>query len=287
MAAIAVGRQRRARAGRPRARRYPDDPRLHFLRGSILAGIGRPIEALPALQARRSRSRPISPIARFQLGFFQLTSGEAADALATWGPLALLPDGHYLRTVRDRADPPDPRRIRATIAQLRAGIAANEENPPLNRDMQLIIEQGRAKSPTRRPRRTRRCPRPACCSANSDRDGPNVTQIGPADQVLLLLREQLKAAERGKPKKTERSAKTAGRAPRERLAALAAIEDLPERDFRRAMVRGLLAERLGEELVADPAFEAAAIEICADHRGFARNQKLLDRAAGTFRSGLT
>lgn len=119
---------------------HPDDPRLHFLRGSILAGIGRPIEALPALR-RAVELAPDFAIARFQLGFFELTSGEPGNALSTWGPLALLPEGHYLRTfvaglthlIRDEFD--------AAVAQLRAGIAANAENPPLNRDMQLIVDQ--------------------------------------------------------------------------------------------------------------------------------------------------
>ncbi|MGQ0661113.1 hypothetical protein [Sphingosinicella sp.] len=119
---------------------YPDDPRLHFLRGSILAGIGRSIEALPAL-CQAVALAPDFHIARFQLGFFQLTSGEATGALGTWGPLALLPDSHYLRTfvaglthlIRDEFE--------QASAQLRAGVAANEENPPLNRDMQLILDQ--------------------------------------------------------------------------------------------------------------------------------------------------
>ena len=122
---------------------YPEDPRLHFLRGSILASIGRPLEALPALR-KAVELAPDFSIARFQLGFFQLTSGEAADALSTWGPLALLPEAHYLRSfvaglthlIRDEFD--------AAIDQLRRGIATNEENPPLDRDMQLIVDQVQA-----------------------------------------------------------------------------------------------------------------------------------------------
>ena len=119
---------------------YPDDPRLHFLRGSILASIGRPIEAMPALK-RAVELAPDFAIARFQLGFFQLTSGEPANALGTWGPLALLPQDHYLRKfvaglthlIRDE--------FAECQAQLREGLLLNEENPPLNRDMQLIIDQ--------------------------------------------------------------------------------------------------------------------------------------------------
>ena len=119
---------------------YPEDPRLHFLRGSLLASMGRPIEAMPALK-KAVELAPDFALARFQLGFFQLTSGEATDALSTWGPLALLPVDHYLRMfvagltylIRDEFEP--------ALEQLRAGIAANEENPPLNRDMHLLAEQ--------------------------------------------------------------------------------------------------------------------------------------------------
>lgn len=123
-------------------RAHPEDPRLHFLRGSILAGIGRPIEALAALK-RAVEIAPDFAIARFQLGFFQLTSGEAAEALGTWGPLALLPDDHYLRIfvgglthlIRDE--------FAQTIELLEQGIAANDENLPLNRDMALIVDRVR------------------------------------------------------------------------------------------------------------------------------------------------
>lgn len=122
--------------------RFPGDPRLQFLRGSLLAGMGRSIEALSALR-KAVELAPDFAIARFQLGFFLLTSGDPGEALSVWGPLAMLPKDHYLRIfvgglthlIRDEFDD--------TIEQLERGIAVNSENLPLNRDMQLIIDKVR------------------------------------------------------------------------------------------------------------------------------------------------
>src|SRR5688500_9741740 len=78
------------------ANKYPEDPRLHFMRGSILAGSGRSIEAHRAL-ARAIELAPDYSLARYQLGFFELTSGERQKALGTWGPLLAEPENSYLR----------------------------------------------------------------------------------------------------------------------------------------------------------------------------------------------
>jgi Flp pilus assembly protein TadD len=119
---------------------YRRDPRLHFLRGSVLATLKRYDEAREAMQ----QAIDIAPdfgIARFQLGLLQLTSGLPAPALSTWGPLALLPEDHYLslfakgltHMIRDEFD--------KAAELLRAGVAANSENAPLNRDMLMVVER--------------------------------------------------------------------------------------------------------------------------------------------------
>ena len=59
---------------------HPEDSRLHFLRGSMLIGVGRLIEAHASLRQAVALA-PDFAIARFQLGFFQLTSGEATGSL--------------------------------------------------------------------------------------------------------------------------------------------------------------------------------------------------------------
>lgn len=119
---------------------FPDDPRLHFLRGSNLVGQGRLIEAHRALSQAVTLA-PDFAIARFQLGFFQLTSGEPENALDTWGRLDRLPDGHYLRAFVDGLRCLIRDDFSGAITHLRAGIPVNQENPPLNHDMQLIIDQ--------------------------------------------------------------------------------------------------------------------------------------------------
>lgn len=119
---------------------FPEDPRLHFLRGSALIAEKRHIEAHRAL-VPAVHLAPDFDIARFQLGFFQLTSGEAGAALETWGRLDRLPDTHYLRyfvdgvrrLIRDDFD--------GAIAALREGVKLNAENPPLSGDMELLIRE--------------------------------------------------------------------------------------------------------------------------------------------------
>lgn len=119
---------------------YPHDPRLHFLKGSVLASAGKLLEAHTAMKIAVDIA-PDFLIARFQLGFFELSSGEAQAALANWRPLEDLDDSHYLRRfvaglthlIRDEFE--------LAVSNLREGIALNNENPPLNGDMQLIIDK--------------------------------------------------------------------------------------------------------------------------------------------------
>lgn len=118
----------------------PGDPRLHFLKGSLLIGQKRFVGAHRSM----SRALEISPdyhLARFQLGFFELTSGEPDAALQTWLPLDVLPAGHWIRLFVEGLRHLAHDRFAECMASLREGIAANAENDPLNGDMLLIIEE--------------------------------------------------------------------------------------------------------------------------------------------------
>jgi tetratricopeptide (TPR) repeat protein len=121
---------------------HPGDARLHFMKGSLLAGSGKPIEA----HAEMSRAVELAPdfaLARYQLGFFELTSGEPARALSTWGPLLAESETSYLRTfvegmahlIRDEFD--------RAIELYERGIRLNSENEPMNNDIRLLIAECR------------------------------------------------------------------------------------------------------------------------------------------------
>lgn len=129
---------------------YPRDPRLHFLKGSLLAAK----EEYPAARAAMRHAVDLAPdyaIARFQLGFLLLTSGEAKAAEQVWVPLLSLAPENSLRVfatglghmIRDEFD--DAIRI------LEDGIARNNENPAMNRDMQLLITEMRNRQGTGEP----------------------------------------------------------------------------------------------------------------------------------------
>ena len=74
---------------------YPSDPRLHFLNGSLLASRQDYAGARTAMR-RAVDLAPDYAIARFQLGFLLLTSGEPVAAQEAWGPLHALPAEHCL-----------------------------------------------------------------------------------------------------------------------------------------------------------------------------------------------
>lgn len=120
--------------------RFPHDPRLHFMRGSVLAGKQRLIEAHAAL-SKAVELAPDFALARYQLGFFELTSGEADQALSTWGPLLKLPLDHYLRNFVEGLTHLVRDEFGDAIEKMRTGLALNQENPPMNGDIELLIAE--------------------------------------------------------------------------------------------------------------------------------------------------
>lgn len=124
------------------ARLYPDDPRLPFLTGSILAGQGRYAEARQAMQSA-IRIAPDYALARFQLGLLELSSGLAEAAQATWAPLLDLPADQPLNLFVRGLHAMIGNDFAAAIALLEDGMARNAGLPPMNRDMGLMVAKMR------------------------------------------------------------------------------------------------------------------------------------------------
>lgn len=124
--------------------RYPEDPRLHFLQGSLLAAA----QDYPAAHRAMRRAVDAAPdyaIARFQLGFLLLTSGEPHAAQEAWGPLHGLASDAYLRLFAEGLIHLIHDRFAEAITRLEDGISRNDDNPAMNNDMRLIIEEARRK----------------------------------------------------------------------------------------------------------------------------------------------
>ena len=122
--------------------KYPNDPRLHFMRGSILAESGRAIEAHRAM-SRAIELDPEYALARYQLGLFELSSGEPARALSTWGPLLALGKDNYLRRFVEGMAHLIRDEFADAIGEFKLGIALNLENEPMNGDIRRLIGQCR------------------------------------------------------------------------------------------------------------------------------------------------
>lgn len=126
-------------------RDYDGDGRLHFLKGSLLAGLKRYDEAMTAM-TRAVEVAPGYAVARFQLGFLKLTSGDAMGAAQTWLPLETdLPPEEPLRLFATGLTLLAQDQFETAIEVLRAGIARNTVNPAMNGDMQLIIDEALVK----------------------------------------------------------------------------------------------------------------------------------------------
>jgi tetratricopeptide (TPR) repeat protein len=115
---------------------HPGDPRLHFLQGSLLAGLTRYQEGLAAMRQAVALA-PDYDVARFQLGLLELSSGDAAAAAATLQPLAEAEAGLSLfaRGLRHLARD----ELREAAELLRQGRERNFEHPLINRDMDMMI----------------------------------------------------------------------------------------------------------------------------------------------------
>ena len=94
--------------------------------------------------ANAARLAPDFPMARYQLGLLQFSSGRAATALLTWEPLLALPESnplpHFIHGFTALAQD----RFQEALKHYDQGLALNTTNDALSSDIAKIVERIRA-----------------------------------------------------------------------------------------------------------------------------------------------
>ncbi|HEY4082293.1 MAG TPA: hypothetical protein VGM81_16500 [Burkholderiaceae bacterium] len=112
----------------------------HFLIGTEYAQAGLVQEAELAF-ANAVLLSPNMSIARYQLGLLQFSSDRLAMALVTWQPLLALPEDDPLRQFVLGFSALGQEALDAAIVCFQKGMALNQSNPPMNRDIELVLAQ--------------------------------------------------------------------------------------------------------------------------------------------------
>ena len=119
---------------------HPADARPLLLLAAEFAQ-AREYDRAEAVYVAALQRAPQFTIARFQLGLLQFTSGRPAVATVTWAPLDELPEDDPLRLFKQAFECLKRDDFAGADALLKRGIANNTQNPPLNRDMQMMLER--------------------------------------------------------------------------------------------------------------------------------------------------
>jgi tetratricopeptide (TPR) repeat protein len=116
------------------------DAREHFLHASELASAGE-VDRAETSFANAVLLAPAWSIARYQLGLLQFSSGRAAAALVTWGPLVELPDAdplsHFVRGFAALASDSFDEAKR----HFHTGLACDIDNVALAGDIEKVLAQ--------------------------------------------------------------------------------------------------------------------------------------------------
>jgi Flp pilus assembly protein TadD len=118
----------------------PDDGRLHFLLGAVHAEIGIDERAIAEL-TRAAQLAPELHTAHFQLGTLHLKRGDVERATSAWRPLDVLERTHPLYLFKSALMHLAQDDYAQCIAELKQGIARNEENEFLNQQMREVMEK--------------------------------------------------------------------------------------------------------------------------------------------------
>jgi tetratricopeptide (TPR) repeat protein len=121
----------------------PLNAELRYLLGAELAQEGDHEHAIVELSTA-VKLEPTLHTARFQLGLLYLTLARPEECLAAWAPLDGLDGEPSLKLFKHGMEALIRDDFQQCIDLLQRGIDVNTTNPPLNRDMAMVIEKASA-----------------------------------------------------------------------------------------------------------------------------------------------
>lgn len=116
----------------------PDAEMPQFLLGAEYAASG-DMDQAEAAFANAVRLAPNFPLARYQLGLLQFSSGRAAVGLLTWQPLLALPESDPLPHLVNGFGALAQDQFVEALAFYEQGIQRNTSNPALTADIEKVI----------------------------------------------------------------------------------------------------------------------------------------------------
>lgn len=119
-------------------RNDPLNAELRYLLGAELAE-GKQYEQAVVELATAVRLKPVLHTARFQLGLLHLTLARPTECLDVWQPLDAAEGEPCLKLFKHGMEALIRDDFQQCIDLLKRGIELNTTNPPLNRDMTLVI----------------------------------------------------------------------------------------------------------------------------------------------------
>ena len=132
-----------------RSGKEPSTAELHYLLGTQLAELKHYERAATEI-TQALELQPDLHTARLQLGLLYLTLGQPARAVASWEPLEALAADAWPRLFKQGLEALIRDDLARCVLLLEAGIQANTENAPLNRDMQRLLAKAREAGTKRR-----------------------------------------------------------------------------------------------------------------------------------------
>lgn len=109
--------------------------------------------------------------------------------------------------------------------------------------------------------------------------------VSNVDRLVLLLRQRLEERDRARKSAGPILRKTAPTAAgKSAVQALAATEGVDDKQFRRAIIQGLLTDRMGTAMINDAAFQQVVGRVVDVMEGDDQTRALLDRITEELKS---